>query len=169
MSTRVSIQHPARGVLQIELRQEASEVIRFMVFVAIVAGALYALAPAVRSSPGWLVVLTFLATTWATIAVTAREVYTIDIMARSITAERSSVFGNQRQSIETREVAVIDLTTGGPDNNRRLVALIGRDGSRLLRLPGRMTTLSEADQTAIGAAISDQLGVPCRTRGQAER
>ena len=162
MGARVTIDHPGRGVLRIELRQDAGEAIRFAAFVVIVAGALYALTPAVRAAPGWLVALTFLAATWAAIALTAREEYTIDTLAESIVATRVSAIGSRQQSIGTQEVAAVRITIGGPDDNRRLVELLGSDGAPRLRLPGRMTTLSEADQTAVGEAIAEHLGVRCR-------
>src|SRR4029453_17448915 len=117
MGARVTIEHPARGVLRIELRQDVGEAIRFAAFVMIVAGALYALTPAVRAAPGWLVALTFLAATWAAIALTAREEYTFDTVAESIVATRVSAVGSRRQSIGTREVTAVSLTTGGAEDN----------------------------------------------------
>jgi len=81
MGARISVDHLASGELHIALRQDEPEVIRFALFVALIVGALYALTPATRTSPGWLLALLVLASAWSAIALTAREVYTIDATA----------------------------------------------------------------------------------------
>src|SRR5262249_37301856 len=118
--------------------------------------------PAARSSPGWLLALLALGAVWSTIALSAREIYAIDRTAGAIIAERSSLLGARRQMLESSEVAAVRLALGGPDDNRRLVELVDRDGRLRLRLPGRITTLSERDQSEVGRAIAGYLGVPCR-------
>jgi hypothetical protein len=161
MSANVTIDsRPNR--LRIELRQTLGEVVRLGLFVAVLVVAVYALTPAARSSPGWLLALLALAAVWSTIALSAREIYTLDRTAGAIIAERSSLLGARRQTLESSEVAAVHLAMGGPDDNRRLVELVDREGRLRLRLPGRITTLSERDQSEIGRAIAACLGVPCR-------
>ena len=96
------------------------------------------------------------------IALTAREVYLIDGVAGTIEATRSSLLGQRRQAIATREVATVRLCIGGTDDNRRLVELVSSAGVTLVRLPRRLTTLSDATHSELGHTIASCLGVPLR-------
>jgi hypothetical protein len=162
MSANVSIDTATEDRLRIELRQNVGEVAQFGTFVMVVIGAVYALMAAVRSSPGWLLGVLALAVVWSVIALTAREVYMIDGVAGTIDATRSSLLGQRHQALATSRVAAVRLCIGGTDDNRRLVELVDGAGVTLVRLPRRLTTLSDATQSELGHAIASCLGVPLR-------
>jgi hypothetical protein len=72
----------------------------------------------------------------------------------------SSVLGRRSQNVPVEEVSAVHLSIGGPDDNRLLVDLIGKDGTARLRLPRCLTTLTERDQAEIGRLLAERLDVP---------
>ena len=101
---------------------------------------------------------------WSAVALAGREVYTIDTERGTIAMEVSSVLGRRSQSIPVDEVTAVQLSIGGPDDNRLLVDLVAEDGTTRLRLPRCLTTLSERDQVELGRLFAERLDVPLRGR-----
>ena len=162
MSTRVTVDMREGNALRIELRQGAREVIMFGLLVLGVVSAVYALMPAARSQPGWLLAILAAAGAWAAVALSAAEVYEIDGEARAISATRSSLLRRRRLSLTTRDVAAVRLRIGGPDDNRRLVELVSNTGVVRASIPWRLTTLTASAQQELGHAIASRLEVPVR-------
>lgn len=160
MSARVTIDESVDESLWIELRQNGAEVVRFAAFTVIVLAALYQLVPGARTASGFLLALLGLAAGWSAVALAGREVYTIDTERGTIAMMVSSVLGRRSQNVPVEEVSAVQLSIGGPDDNRLLVDLIGKDGTARLRLPRCLTTLTERDQAEIGRLLAERLDVP---------
>ena len=160
MSARVTIDESADESVWIELRQNGAEVVRFAAFAAIVLAGLYQLAPGARTAPGMLLALLGVAAGWCAVALAGREVYTIDTERGTIAITVSSVLGRRSQTVPVDEVSAVQLSVGGPDDNRLLVDLIAEDGTARLRLPRCLTTLTECDQAEIGRLLAERLDVP---------
>lgn len=162
MSTRVTVDMRESHSLRIELRQNAGAVIVFGLFVLAVVSALYALMPAARSEPGWLLAIVAVAGAWSAVALSASEQYEIDSDTGAIRATRSSVRGRRHLSLTTRDVAAVRLRIGGPDDNRRLVELVSDTGAVRVSIPWRLTSLTASAQQELGHAIASRLEVPVR-------
>ncbi len=164
MSARLTIDESAEESVWIELRQNGAEVVRFAAFTVISLAALYQLVPGARTAPGLLLALLGVAAGWSAVALAGREVYTIDTERGTIAMVVSSVLGRRSQSIPIDEVSAVQLSVGGPDDNRLLINLVAADGTTRLRLPRCLTTLGEREQVELGRLFAEQLDVPLRSR-----
>ena len=162
MSAQVTIHDSIPGELRVELRQAGGEVVTFLIFVIVILVALYVLVPAAREAPGLLLALLGITTGWSVVAISAREIYGFSDETGTIDVLVSSLLGDRRRRIAAREVTAVRVTTGGPDDNRRLVELLVEGGKQRLRLPARLTTLTDDDQLEIARVIATQLRVPLR-------
>ena len=169
VSARVTIDGASDDRVRIELRQSAGEVTQFVAFVLIVLGALYTSLPKAREAPALLLALLGIAVGWVTVAMTGRELYTIDESTGTIDALISATVWRHRQQIPIRHVVAVRMATGGPDDNRLLVEVVDADGSVRLRLPHRISTLDERDQAEIARLIAARLDLPLRRDGHAAK
>lgn len=160
MSARVTIDDSVDESVWIELRQNGAEVVRFAAFAAILLAALYQLVPGARTAPGLLLALFGVAAGWSAVALAGREVYTVDTERGTIAMMVSSVLGRRSQNVPVEEVSAVQLSIGGPDDNRLLVDLVAKDGTARLRLPRCLTALTERDQAEIGRLLAERLDVP---------
>lgn len=160
MSAKATIARLAPGQVRIVLRESGAGVASFVGFVVAVAAAVYALTPAARAQPAPLGAVVAIALVWAGIARAAREEYLVDRTTRSLIARHVWLFGRGEEHVTEREVAMVRLASGGPDDDRRLVELVGPDQAVRLRVPRRVNTLTENDQQAIGQLLAEHLAVP---------
>src|SRR5687768_4717893 len=93
MGAQISIEQPAPHQIQLVLRQDSGEVARFMVFVLVIAGALFLVMPQARSEPALLLGLVGVAVAWCVVAASARELYLFDRSARTVRVRRVSLLG----------------------------------------------------------------------------
>lgn len=88
--------------------------------------------------------------------------HVVDSSNGVIDVTASSPLGRYRKQIGVEDIRAVRVLTGGPDNDRLLVELMGPDGDPRLGLPGRLTTLSARDQLEVARVLSDRLRVPLR-------
>jgi hypothetical protein len=160
LSAEATIDHPSPGRVRIALREGGGGVAGFLGLVGAIVAALYVLMPAARAHPaplGWLVAV---AVGWAGIALTAREEYLVDQATRSLTARYVWLLGRGEVSVSGLEIALVRMALSGPDDDRRVVELLGPDQEVRLRLPRRANTLSVSDQRSVGRLVAEHLGVP---------
>jgi hypothetical protein len=160
VSAQATIAHLTSSQVRIALREGATGIATFVGFVVAVAAAIYGLMPTARVHPAPLFGVVGVALVWAGIAWSAREEYLVDQATRSLTAWHVSLLGRRELKVSAQEVALVRLALGGPDNDRRLVELVGTRREVRLRIPRRVNTLSASDQKSIGRLVAEHLGVP---------
>lgn len=162
MGVRLTVDQPAAHQIQLLLRQDSGEVAQFLLFVFVIAGALFLLTPQVRSSPAPLLGLVGAAVAWCAVARSARECYLFDRAARTVRLERVSLLGRSDELLSIQEVAAVQQALRGPDDDRLVLELVTGRGEVQLRLPRRFTTLGLADQSRVGRLVADHLGLALR-------
>jgi hypothetical protein len=160
MSARVTIDRVTPDQARITVREGSGGVVTFVLFVTGIAVVLSWLIPAARTSPGPLLLLVTIALAWSGIALSAREVYVVDRGTRTVAARYSWLFGHREDRLTAGEIAAVRLGIGGPDDDRRLVELLGATGKVRLRLPRRVNTLTPMDQKTVGRLLAEYLSVP---------
>lgn len=163
MGSLASIHQPTPNQVQLRLRQNSVELVRFVVFVLSVVGALLLLMPRARTSPASYLGAVGVAFGWSLIAATAREAYLFDRMAQTVSVRRSLLFWTSGKLLSMTEVAAVQEALSGPDNNRLVLELVTDRGKVLLRIPRRLTTLDRTDRSTVGRLIAVHLGVPFRS------
>jgi hypothetical protein len=160
MAARISIDQPASHQMQLLLRQDSGEIVRFLLFVLLIAGALFVLIPQVRSSPAPLLGLVGVAIAWGAIAASASECYLFDRTARTVHIERLSLLGRTEKLVSIQRAVAVQQVVRGPDDNRLVLELITGWGEMQLRLPRRLTTLEPGEERRVGRLVADHLGLP---------
>ncbi len=160
MGVRISIDQPMPHQIQLQLRQDSGELVRFVVFVLAVIVALLLLMPQARTSPAPYAGVLAVALGWCLVAATAREAYLFDRMAETVSVQRSSLLWTSGKLLSVTDVAAVQEALSGPDNNRLVLELVTDRGKVLLRLPRRLTTLDRTDRSEVGRLLADHLGVP---------
>jgi hypothetical protein len=163
MGARIIIEQPTSDQLQLLLRQDFGEVMRFLFFVLFTAGALFVLIPQVRSWPAPLLGLLGGGIAWGAIAASASECYLFDRTARTLRIERLSLLGRTEQLISIQRAVAVQQVVRGPQDNRLVLELITGWGEMQLRLPHRLITLEPGEQLRVGRLIADHLGLPLLT------
>jgi hypothetical protein len=162
VSAEATIEHLPAGQVRIALREDGAGVATFVGFVVTIAASVYLLMPPARAQPVPLLGMVAVAVVWAVVARRAREEYLLDQAKRVVTARHRWLFGQGENQVGAQQVAIVLLTLGGPDNDRRLVELLGPGRELRLRVPRRVNTLTPSDQRAIGQLLAEYLGVPLR-------
>jgi hypothetical protein len=160
LSAEATIDRHTPGQVRIALREGGAGIARFVGFVVAVAAALYVLMPAARAHPAPLVYVVAVVLLWAGIARSAREEYIVDQTTRSLTARHVWLLGRREMKVSAQEVSLVRQVIGGPDDDRRLVELLGTHREVRLRLPRRVNTLMASDQRIIGRLVAEHLDVP---------
>jgi hypothetical protein len=160
LAAEVTIERLAPGRVRIAVREGLAGIVQFVVFVALIAVALYALMPEARARPAPLLGLVIVALGWAGIARRAREEYVVDESARSVTARRMGLLEPGEDQVNAPEISAVRLARSGVDDDRLVVELLGPHRQVRLRLPRRVTTLTARDQSDIGRLVAEHLGVP---------
>ena len=158
-SAQVTIDRLTPAQVRIVMREGSGGIVGFVVFVAVLATALYALMPQVRAQPVPLFGFLAVAFGWAGIGWRAREEYILDQSTRSLTARRRGLLGQREERVYVHEISAVRLARRGPDE-RHVVELLGSSRQVRLRLPRRINTLSVGDQAGIGRLVAEQLDLP---------
>jgi hypothetical protein len=158
-TAQVTIDRLTPAQVRIALREGGGGVVSFMVFVVVVATALYALMPQARAQPAPLVGFLAVALGWAGIGWRAREEYNVDQTTRSLTARHVWLVGQREEQVCAHEISAVRLARRGPDD-RFVVELLATNRQVRLRLPRRINTLTARDQSRIGRLVAEHLGVP---------
>jgi len=158
-SAQVTIDRLTPAQVRIAMREGGGGVVGFVVFVLLVATALYALMPQARAQPAPLVGFLAVALGWASIGWRAREEYIVDQTERSLTARHVWLVGQREEQVRAHEISAVRLARRGPDD-RFVVELLATQGQVRLRLPRRINTLSARDQSRIGRLMAEHLGLP---------
>ena len=143
-SAQVTIDRLTPAQVRIAMREGSGGIVGFVVFVAVLATALYALMPQVRAQPVPLFGFLAVAFGWAGIGWRAREEYILDQSTRSLTARRRGLLGQREERVYVHEISAVRLARRGPDERS-----VARARASPPRLPGDHT-LSVGDQPASG-------------------
>jgi hypothetical protein len=160
MSARVTIDRVTPDQAWITVREGVGGIATFVLFVTGIAVVLYWLIPAARTSPGPLLVLVTIALAWAGVALSAKEECIVDRGTRTVAARYTWLFGHREDRLTAGEIGAVRLGIGGPDDDRRLVELLGTSGKVRLRLPRRVNTFTATDQKTVGRLLAEYLSVP---------
>jgi hypothetical protein len=158
-SAQVTVDRLTPAQVRIAMREGGGGVVSFIIFVVVVATALYALMPQARARPAPLVGFLAVALGWAGIGWRAREEYIVDQTARSLTARHVWLLGQREEHVSAHEISAVRLARRGPDD-RFVVELLANHRQVRLRLPRRINTLTARDQSRIGELVAQHLGVP---------
>ena len=159
MNAEATIDRSAPGQVRIVLREGTAGVATFAGFVVAIAAAIYLVMPAARAQPGTLGGIVGAALAWAAVAGGAREEYLVS-QGTGLTARQVWLFGRREDQVSAEEVTAVRLARAGPDDDRRVVELVGLRKEMRLRVPRRFNTLSVTDQRAIGQLLAEHFGVP---------
>ena len=117
-SAQVTIDRLTPAQVRIAMREGSGGIVGFVVFVAVLATALYALMPQVRAQPVPLFGFLAVAFGWAGIGWRAREEYILDQSTRSLTARRRGLLGQREERVYVHEISAVRLARRGPDERR---------------------------------------------------